>query len=177
MVTGFIRSPSMIFYGHYQNLRTPYLSWLSIGAISSSVFWRNFAYSSLATNARFIFASRSVVVVKVDGNMPGKSLSATGNSNSINGTMMKTEKGTSLRTIKLKILKWLKLLWSLKTKMSEHWIVHSQNKKAIYRSNLCTMTTLGPQNRGRYKQVVDVQRSFVFQNKTQKWRSLLAGSR
>jgi hypothetical protein len=37
----------------------------------------------------------SVAVWKVEGSMPGNNLIATGRSNSINGTMMNTEKGSN----------------------------------------------------------------------------------
>ena len=71
---------------------------VSVGAISSSVFWRNFAYSIFATNLFRNLLSLSDFVVKVVGNMPGNSFNAIGNRNSMNGTIINTEKGTSLKT-------------------------------------------------------------------------------
>ena len=72
-------------------------SLVSVGAISSRVFWRNFAYSILATSFCLYLFSLSLVVVKVEGNMPGNNFKATGSKNSMNGTITKTEKGTSLK--------------------------------------------------------------------------------
>jgi hypothetical protein len=42
-------------------------------------------------------SSLSVVVVKVEGNIPGNNFKATGSNNSIKGTITNTENGTSLK--------------------------------------------------------------------------------
>lgn len=48
-------------------------------------------------------------VSKVDGSMLGKSFRATGSRNSINGTMMKTRKGRSLKTSAHVLRNWGKI--------------------------------------------------------------------
>lgn len=49
-------------------------------------------------SACFSLSSFSVAVWKVDGNKPGKNLITIGSKNSMKGTIIKTEKGISLKT-------------------------------------------------------------------------------
>ena len=85
-----------ILWNHSENSLARAELWsLCWGAISSRVSWRNFAISNLTFRFCLILSSRSFIVWKVDGNIPGKSFMNTGSNNSMNGTIIKTENGTS----------------------------------------------------------------------------------
>ena len=67
-------------------------------AITLTVSWRNLATSSLALS--FFLSSSSCLrsFLNVEGSMPGKTFSATGSKNSMNGMSTNAAKGTRRKT-------------------------------------------------------------------------------